>query len=90
MGDGQPDYNEFQIDGKSVAGAWEMNPKAPAEVPSFWQIYFAVDDVAAAHRKALSLGAREMTAPQDFPGGQFSILSDPQGAGFGLMKMDPS
>ena len=32
---------------QSVAGAWEMNPEVPAEVPSYWQIYFAVDDVDA-------------------------------------------
>ena len=87
MGEGQPDYNEFQIDGESVAGAWEMNPMAPAEVPSFWQVYFGVEDVDAAHRKALGLGAHEMNAPQDFPGGRFSIVSDPEGASFGLLKM---
>ena len=89
MGDGQPDYTEFQIDGNSIAGAWEMNPMVPAEVPSFWQIYFTVDDVDATHRKALELGARELLAPQDFPGGRFSIVSDPEGASFGLMKMQP-
>ena len=86
MGEGQPDYNEFQIGDKSVAGAWEMNSAVPAEVPSYWQVYFAVDDVDAAHSKAVELGAREMVAPQDFPGGRFSIVSDPQGASFGLLK----
>jgi hypothetical protein len=90
MGEGMPDYNEFQIDGKSVGGAWEMNPMVPAEVPSFWQIYFDVEDVEAAHRKAVGLGAKELQPPQEFPGGKFSILSDPQGAGFGLMRMDAS
>jgi predicted enzyme related to lactoylglutathione lyase len=28
-----------------------------------------------------------MLAPQDFLGGRFAILSDPQGAMFGLLKM---
>jgi predicted enzyme related to lactoylglutathione lyase len=28
-----------------------------------------------------------MLSPQDFPGGRFSILSDPQGASIGLLKM---
>ena len=86
MGEGQPDYNELQIGDKSVGGAWEMYPNAPAEVPSYWQVYFAVDDVDAAHRKAVDLGAREMVSPQDFPGGRFAIVSDPQGASFGLLK----
>jgi predicted enzyme related to lactoylglutathione lyase len=87
MGEGAPDYNEFQIDGESVAGAWEMNPNAPAEVPSYWQIYFVVDDVDAAFQKALSLGAREINAPTEYPGGRFAIVSDPQGANFGLLKV---
>ena len=86
MGEGQPDYNEFQIGDKSVAGAWEMNPSVPAEVPSYWQVYFAVDDVDAAFRKALELGAREINAPMEYPGGKFAIVADPQGASFGLLK----
>jgi predicted enzyme related to lactoylglutathione lyase len=28
-----------------------------------------------------------MLAPQDFPGGRFAIVQDPQGAAFGLLKM---
>ena len=86
MGEGQPDYNEFQIGGESVAGAWEMNPMVPAEVPSYWQVYFAVDDVDAAFKKALELGARELNAPMEYPGGKFAIVADPQGASFGLLK----
>ena len=88
MGEGQPPYTEFLLDGQSVAGAWEMNPMVPAEVPSYWQVYFAVEDVDAA-RKALDLGARELLAPQDFPGGRFAIVSDPEGASFGLLKTTP-
>jgi len=89
MGEGQPDYHEFEIDGQSVSGAWEMNPMVPAEVPSYWMVYFGVDDVDAAHRKAIELGARELNAPTDFPGGRFSIVADPEGASFGLLKMAP-
>ena len=29
----QPPYTEFQLDGESIAGAWEMNPMVPAKVP---------------------------------------------------------
>ncbi|MND08264.1 Glyoxalase-like domain protein [compost metagenome] len=50
-------------------------------------MYFNVDDVDAAARKATSAGARELMAPKDFPGGRFAVLSDPQGAAFGLLKM---
>jgi predicted enzyme related to lactoylglutathione lyase len=86
----QPPYREFQHNGDSVLGAWEMNPQIPPEVPSYWQIYFNVDDVDAAHAKAVSLGATELVEPQDFPGGRFSILTDPQGASIALLKTDPN
>jgi hypothetical protein len=89
MGDGQPPYTEFQLDGESIAGAWEMNPMVPAHVPSYWQVYFSVDDVDAAYAKSIELGAQEMLGPQDFPGGRFAIVSDPQGASFGLLKTRP-
>jgi predicted enzyme related to lactoylglutathione lyase len=89
MGEGQAPYKEFQSDGESVAGAWEMNPMVPAEVPSYWQVYFAVEDVDTAFKKAIDAGGRELQAPQDFPGGRFAIVSDPQGASIGLLKTTP-
>ncbi len=89
MGEGQPPYNEFQLDGQSIAGAWEMNAMVPAQVPSYWQIYFAVDDVDAAFAEALALGGKQMVAPMDFPGGRFGIVTDPHGASFGLLKLRP-
>ena len=86
MGEGQPPYTEFLRAGNSIAGAMEMNPMAPAEMPSYWMAYFEVADVDVSYRKALELGAHEMLAPTDFPGGRFGIVSDPQGAFFGILK----
>ncbi len=87
MGEGNPPYTEFLLGGDSVAGAWEMNPAMPPDVPSYWMVYFNVDDVDAAFRRALDGGASEMMAPQDFPGGRFAIISDPHGATLGLLKL---
>jgi predicted enzyme related to lactoylglutathione lyase len=87
MGEGAPPYTEFQHGGQSIAGGMEMNPMVPAEVPSHWMVYFAVDDVDASFNKATESGGQELLAPQDFPGGRFGILRDPQGAAFGLLKM---
>ena len=81
------EYTEFLAGGQSIAGGMEMMSMVPAQVPSYWQVYFTVGDVDKSHQKAVELGAQEMLAPQDFPGGRFSILSDPQGASFGLLKM---
>ena len=47
------------------------------------------DDVDSAFKKAIDAGARELQAPQDFPGGRFAIVSDPQGASIGLLKTTP-
>jgi len=85
-GENAPEYTEFQLSGTSVAGGMEMNPMVPKEVPSYWMVYFNVDDVDKAFKKAKDLGAQEMLAPDDFPGGRFAIVSDPQGATFGLLK----
>ena len=82
------EYTEFQLGGESIAGGMEMNPMVPAEVPSYWMVYFNVDDVDKAFKKATEAGGQEMLAPQDMPGGRFAILSDPQGATFGLLKME--
>jgi uncharacterized protein len=86
-GSAEQAYTEFQVDGDSIVGAVEMNPMVPAEVPSYWLVYFTVDDVDASYRTAIDAGAREMLPPMDFPGGRLAIVGDPQGAAFGLMRM---
>lgn len=88
MGEGQPPYTQLEFGGGNIAGAMEMNPMAPAFVPSYWMVYFGVADVDAAFKKAIGAGATEMVPPQAFPGGKFAILSDPQGATLGLFKRD--
>jgi uncharacterized protein len=87
MGEGAPPYTEFQLGGQSIAGGTEMPPMVPAEVPSYWLIYFAVGDVDSSCQQAVAAGARELVAPMDFPGGRFAVLADPQGAAFGLLRM---
>ena len=85
FGEGQ-EYTEFQPTARASPGALEMMPNVPAEVPSYWSVYFKVDDVDATFKKGIGLGATEMVAPQDYPGGRFAILSDPQGAMFALYQ----
>ena len=38
-------YTEFQLAGESIAGGLEMSTMVPAEVPSYWMVYFTVADV---------------------------------------------
>jgi predicted enzyme related to lactoylglutathione lyase len=87
MGEGQGDYTEFQIDGESILGGMEMADGVPAQVPSYWMVYFAVDDVDDAFKRAVAAGATGIVPAVDFPGGRFAIVTDPQGAMFGMLKM---
>lgn len=80
-------YTEFQVDGQSIAGATEMNPQAPAEMPNYWLVYFNVADVDASAATAGEAGGQVMLAPMDFPGGRMALIADPQGAIFGILKM---
>ncbi len=89
MGPDQPPYTEFQLGGESIAGGQEMQAMVPAQVPSYWLVYFAVADVDKSFKAATQAGARELVAPMEFPGGRFAIVTDPQGASFGLLKMAP-
>jgi uncharacterized protein len=86
MGEGQPPYTEFQLSGESIAGGMEMSPMVPPAVPSYWLAYFGVADIDASFGRALAAGAQELVAPRDYPGGRFAVLSDPQGATFGLLQ----
>ena len=83
-------YTEFHLGDDSIAGGMAMAERVPAEVPSHWLVYFAVDDVDATTQRAKGLGASTVVEPMDFPGGRFSIFTDPQGAVVGLLKMQES
>jgi uncharacterized protein len=81
-----PPYSEWQVDGKSIGGATTPNPNAPADAPPYWLVYFASDDVDATASKAAELGGTPIVRPMDYPGGRFTIIQDPQGATFGVVK----
>jgi predicted enzyme related to lactoylglutathione lyase len=49
-------YRVFERHGEQVAGMMAMPPGVPAEVPSYWMAYFAVDDVDRGCRRVAELG----------------------------------
>lgn len=77
-------YTQFGLDGQNFAGAMEMQARMPAEVPSYWLVYFDVDDVAGAFDRALAAGGAQVVPPSPMPTGRFAVLRDPQGATFGI------
>jgi predicted enzyme related to lactoylglutathione lyase len=80
-------YTEFTLGDASIAGMLPMPDMVPAEVPTYWLVYFAVDDCDAATSTAVGLGATALVAGVDVPIGRFSVLTDPQGATFALIHL---
>jgi uncharacterized protein len=84
---GPMEYTSF-MNGERPAGGMYKLPPEMANVPPNWMVYFAVNDCDASVAKAASLGAKTISPPMDIPGvGRFSILLDPQGAAFAVIKL---
>jgi predicted enzyme related to lactoylglutathione lyase len=84
MPTGNGDYTLINV-GEGTGGGMMTNPVPGA--PSAWLPYVLVDDVAAATKKAKSLGAtvmKDVTDVKDM--GSFSILVDPTGATIALWQ----
>ncbi len=86
MGEGMPDYTQWQLNGQSIGGAMTMAPMVPAEVPAFWLVYFQVESADTTVAQIRQLGGQVMVEPVDSPAGRFAVVSDPQGAAFGILQ----
>lgn len=81
------DYTVFHNKGGNPDGiAGAMKPPMD-DMPSFWGVYFAVDDCDATVAAATDLGATVLAEPMDIPDtGRMAALVDPQGAAFSVMQ----
>jgi predicted enzyme related to lactoylglutathione lyase len=59
---------------------------APKDGAGGWVPFVQVDDVDAATRKALKLGAELVKEKSRGPAGEFSVVRDPGGAAFALWQ----
>lgn len=82
---GATPYTEWMNAGHPIGGMMKL----PMEgVPPHWMIYFSVDDCDDTTARATALGARTYMPPTDIPkAGRFSVLADPQGAAFAVIKL---
>lgn len=78
-------YTTLGAGDNAKAGIMDASGYLPAEVPSNWQVYFAVEDADASVEKALSMGARVIDGPDDTPFGRLATLTDPTGAMFKII-----
>lgn len=83
-----PGYTELQLDGQSVAGCLDMPEMVPAEVPSYWMPYFQAHDPASKAQEAASLGATVLVPYTEMENVAFSVVSDPHGSTFGLLRVN--
>jgi predicted enzyme related to lactoylglutathione lyase len=58
----------------------------PAEVPSYWGVYFVVSDVDATVAKATELGGSVFLPAFDSPQGRLAGIVDPFGAMFSVIN----
>jgi predicted enzyme related to lactoylglutathione lyase len=65
----------------------KMGDEFPPQVPSYVNVYFAVDNCDDAVATATKLGGILRFGPMDSPFGRFAALSDPQGASFSVIDM---
>jgi len=80
------DYWLFLADRVPVAGLMGLQPHMGKQ-PDHWLMYFNSSNVDADAAKAVSLGGTVMLEPQNMSVGRFTLLSDPEGAIFGLLWM---
>lgn len=78
-------YTTLGAGDTAKAGIMDASAYLPADVPSNWQIYFAVEDADASIEKAVSLGAALIDGPDDSPFGRLATLADPTGALFKIV-----
>jgi predicted enzyme related to lactoylglutathione lyase len=86
---GDMSYTEWKLNGESIGGMREIGPMDPPDLPPHWLVYFATDDTDASVAKVSAGGGNVMVPPTDIPPGRFAVVTDPQGAIFALIKMNP-
>jgi hypothetical protein len=81
-------YHEAHVGDSQAAGAMDMGPQWPAEVPAHWDVYIQVDKLGPAVQKLKKLGGKVLTEEVvDVPGvGQIHMVADPGGATFYMME----
>lgn len=84
---GTPPYTMF-LNGERMAGGMIEIQKEWGEVPPNWVVYFAVENCDVIADRAKAMGGKILNPPTDVPEiGRFSVLQDPQGAVFAIIKL---
>ncbi|XAS68470.1 VOC family protein [Micrococcaceae bacterium Sec5.7] len=79
-------YTTLGAGDAAKAGILDASAFLPAEIPSNWQIYFAVENTDQSIEKAVGMGATVVQPAEDSPFGRLATLTDPTGATFKVVE----
>ncbi len=86
--EGEPGNDQaaiFTVDGAVICGA---HAAGPGEFPA-WSVWFSVEDCDASAARAADLGGNVVMPPSDMDFGRGAVVTDPQGAAFGIGAVKP-
>lgn len=84
--EGTGGYVVFHFDDERVGGLMGVPASVPADVPSYWLVYFAVNDAHATCARAETHGGTVLEPVHDIEEGRFAVLADPAGAVFAIFE----
>src|SRR5258706_1750775 len=86
MGPGEV-YTTFNLKGRDVGAAYQLDPKRMPGVPPHWMIYIATADADATAKRSAELGGAVMQPGFDvFDLGRMAVLKDPTGATYSVWQ----
>ncbi|MEV7595905.1 VOC family protein [Kitasatospora sp. NPDC089797] len=85
---GDIEYWELKIGGRPVGGATLLSNDPPG-TPAHWLSYFASDDVDSAVDAVVRKGGTVLAPPFDMMAGRMTVVADPQGAPFAMIRLAP-
>ncbi|MFF2078708.1 VOC family protein [Kitasatospora sp. NPDC058162] len=86
--EGNEQYWEQKVGGRSVGGV-SLLANDPPGTPAHWLTYFSVDDVDSCADVVVKRGGTVLAPPFDMMAGRMTVVADPQGAPFAMIKVRP-
>ncbi|MBP5938237.1 VOC family protein [Streptomyces acidiscabies] len=86
--EGADSYWEFRVGGRAVGGV-TLLANDPPGTPAHWLTYFSVDDVDSTVAALVRSGGTVLAPPFDMIAGRMTVVADPQGGIFAMIKPQP-
>ncbi|MFE5191799.1 VOC family protein [Streptomyces sp. NPDC056628] len=83
--EGLDSYWELRVDGLTVGGVTLLADEPPG-TPAHWLTYFAVDDVDSTVDALVRRDGNVLVPPFDMYAGRMTVVTDPQGAPFAMIR----